>query len=151
MELCMGWYGKAFLEASIGPVIRRLCMEKVAIEVDPIRSGKGAKDVERNVDQLIHWCKEFWNQIYLTRAECPQSVTRSIMFTWSDTIIYREMRQLFYMIRTLVDDQYQASSPSQTINRDLPRQSVSAFCFLRFIVPAILHPHLFGLCPGAFI
>jgi len=27
-------------------------------------------------------------------------------------------------------------------------QSVSAFCFLRFIVPAILHPHLFGLCPG---
>jgi hypothetical protein len=34
---------------------------------------------------------------------------------------------------------------------DLPRQSVSAFCFLRFIVPAILHPHLFGLCSGTFL
>lgn len=72
MELCMAWYGKAFLEASIGSVLRRLCAEKVAIEVDPLRSGKSTKDVERNVDQLIYWCQEFWNQIYSVRAECPQ-------------------------------------------------------------------------------
>lgn len=31
---------------------------------------------------------------------------------------------------------------------DLPWQAVSAFIFLRFIVPAILHPHLFALVPG---
>lgn len=74
MELCMGWYGKAFLEASIGPVLRRLCAEKVAIEVDPARNGKGSKDLERNVDLLIYWCQEFWNQIYSVRSECPQSV-----------------------------------------------------------------------------
>lgn len=35
MEHCMSWYGKAFLEASIGSVLRKLCAEKVAIEVDP--------------------------------------------------------------------------------------------------------------------
>jgi hypothetical protein len=74
MELCMTWYGKAFLEASIGSVIRRVCAEKVAIEVDPFRSGKSTKDVERNVDQLIYWCQEFWTQIYSVRAECPQCV-----------------------------------------------------------------------------
>jgi hypothetical protein len=72
MELCMTWYGKAFLEASIGPVLRRLCAEKIAIEVDPVRSGKGQKDVERNVELLIHWCQEFWKQIYSVRMECPQ-------------------------------------------------------------------------------
>ena len=74
MELCMTWYGKAFLEASIGSVLRRLCAEKVAIEVDPFRSGKSTKDVERNVDQLIYWCQEFWTQIYSVRADCPQCV-----------------------------------------------------------------------------
>ncbi|KAJ7783784.1 GTPase activating protein [Mycena maculata] len=130
MELCMNWYGKAFLEASIGGVLRRLCAEKVGIEVDPMRSGKGTKDVERNLDLLIYWCQEFWNQIYSVRMECPP-----------------EMRRLFETVRRLVEKRYRVKDSSQE-SRELPWQSVSAFCFLRFIVPAILHPHLFGLCPG---
>ncbi|KAF9481431.1 GTPase activating protein [Pholiota conissans] len=130
VELCMAWYGKAFLEASIGSVLRRLCAEKIAIEVDPMRSGKGTKDVERNVEQLIYWCNEFWNQIYSVRSECPN-----------------EMRILFRTIRKLVE-QYSRPDPSSTDNHYLPWQSVSAFCFLRFIAPAILHPHLFGLVQG---
>ncbi|KAJ7092727.1 Rho GTPase activation protein [Mycena epipterygia] len=130
MELCMNWYGKAFLEASIGCVLRRLCAEKVGIEVDPVRSGKGTKDVERNLDLLIYWCQEFWNQIYSVRMECPP-----------------EMRRLFETVRRLVEKRYRVKDSTQE-SRELPWQSVSAFCFLRFIVPAILHPHLFGLCPG---
>ncbi|KAJ7293577.1 GTPase activating protein [Mycena rebaudengoi] len=129
MELCMNWYGKAFLEASIGGVLRRLCAEKVAIEVDPMRSGKGTKDVERNLEQLIYWCGEFWKQIYAVRTECPP-----------------EMRRLFETVRKLVEKRYRVNTSPES--RELPWQSVSAFCFLRFIVPAILHPHLFGLCPG---
>ncbi|KAF7339472.1 Elongation of fatty acids protein [Mycena sanguinolenta] len=129
MELCMNWYGKAFLEASIGSVLRRLCGEKIAIEVDPVRSGKGTKDVEKNLDLLIYWCQEFWNQIYSVRTECPS-----------------EMRRLFETVRKLVEKHYRMNSTQES--RELPWQSVSAFCFLRFIVPAILHPHLFGLCPG---
>ncbi|KAJ7225513.1 GTPase activating protein [Mycena pura] len=130
MELCMNWYGKAFLEASIGQVLRRLCAEKVSIEVDPVRSGKGTKDVDRNLDLLIYWCQEFWNQIYSVRMECPL-----------------EMRRLFETIRKLVEKRYRIKDLTPE-SRELPWQSVSAFCFLRFIVPAILHPHLFGLCPG---
>jgi len=126
----MIWYGRGFLEASIGNVLRRLCSEKITIEVDPVRSGKSAKDLERNVDQLIYWCREFWNQIYSVRSECPH-----------------EMRRLFETIRKLVENRYRVTDTSLD-NRELPWQSVSAFCFLRFIVPAILHPHLFGLCPG---
>ncbi|KAJ6509536.1 GTPase activating protein [Mycena vitilis] len=130
MELCMNWYGKAFLEASIGSVLRRLCAEKVGIEVDPMRSGKGTKDVERNLELLIYWCREFWEQIYSVKTECPP-----------------EMRRLFETVRQLVEKRYRIKDSSPE-SRELPWQSVSAFCFLRFIVPAILHPHLFGLCPG---
>ncbi|KAF8216242.1 Rho GTPase activation protein [Mycena galopus ATCC 62051] len=115
MELCMNWYGKAFLEASIGSVLRRLCAEKVGIE--------------KNLDLLIYWCQEFWNQIYSVRTECPP-----------------EMRRLFETVRKLVEKHYRMNATPES--RELPWQSVSAFCFLRFIVPAILHPHLFGLCPG---
>jgi hypothetical protein len=61
------------------------------------------------------------------------------------------MRQLFEYIRQLVEERYSNGHGTDTKNDDLPRQSVSAFCFLRFIVPAILHPHLFGLCSGMFL
>lgn len=58
------------------------------------------------------------------------------------------MRRLFETVRKLVEKRYRPEDATYETNRDLPWQSVSAFCFLRFIVPAILHPHLFGLCPG---
>ncbi|KAI0047832.1 Rho GTPase activation protein [Auriscalpium vulgare] len=133
VELLMGWYGKAFLEASVGSTIRRLCAENIAIEVDPLRDplrSKSVKDIERNVETLVYWCQEIWNQIYSVRAKCPS-----------------DMRRLFERVRQLVEKRYKTKGTSDS-SRDLPWQSVSAFCFLRFIVPAILHPHLFGLCPG---
>lgn len=131
MELAMAFYGKAFLESSIGSTIRRICSEKIAIEVDPVRSGKGAKEVERGVDQLIHWSQEVWNQIYAVRNQCPH-----------------ELRRLFEHVRKLVEKHYHTKDSQDPHNRELPWQSVSAFCFLRFIVPGILNPHLFGLYPG---
>ncbi|KAI8995639.1 Rho GTPase activation protein [Trametes punicea] len=128
VELYMSWYGMAFLESSVGATIRRLCSEKVAIEVDPVRIGKGPKAIEKNVDLLVSWCREFWDHIYEARTQCPL-----------------ELRRLFEHIRRLVESRYRIRDDQ---NRELPWQSVSAFCFLRFIVPAILHPHLFGLLPG---
>jgi hypothetical protein len=68
----MGWYGKSFLEASVGFAIRRLCLDNVSIEVDPLRNAKGPKDVERNVDLLVYWCREIWEQIYSVRQQCPE-------------------------------------------------------------------------------
>ena len=63
-------------------------------------------------------------------------------------VFVSEMRMLFKSIRTLVEQRYRTAPGSVDNNNNLPWQSVSAFVFLRFIVPAILHPHLFGLCPG---
>ncbi|KAJ3791000.1 GTPase activating protein [Lentinula aff. detonsa] len=132
VELCMKYYGKAFLEASVGPIIRRLIAEKVAIEVDPMRTPKGAKEAEKGLELLIYWCQEFWKQIYSVREECPP-----------------EMRRLFCTIRELVEERFSSSGNSAIqAKHDLRWQGVSAFCFLRFIVPAILNPHLFHLYPG---
>lgn len=72
VELLMAWYGKDFLDASIGDTIRRICAENISIEVDPLRSSKGVKDIERNVELLVHWCRQIWNQIYSVRTECPK-------------------------------------------------------------------------------
>ena len=74
VELCMSWFGKSFLEASIGNVLRRVYADEVTLEVDPTRNGKNTKDTERNVEHLIYWCKEFWDQIYSVRAACPKFV-----------------------------------------------------------------------------
>jgi hypothetical protein len=133
IELFMTWYGKCFLKSSVGGVIRRICAERVSIEVDPSKTSKPIRDLEKNVDALVLWCQELWDSIYRARSECPP-----------------EMRRLFEHIRKLVEKRCRATRtlPDDGSQNDYPWQAVSAFIFLRFIVPAILHPHLFGLVPG---
>lgn len=55
------------------------------------------------------------------------------------------MLKLFAHIRTLVETRYNVSKDRYP---DLPWQGVSAFVFLRFFTPAILHPHIYGFWPG---
>ena len=74
MELTMKFYGTNFLESSIGSIVRRLCDEKVAIEVDPVKNTKGPKDIDRNMEQLNLCCQAIWDQIYSARGECPKYV-----------------------------------------------------------------------------
>ena len=56
--------------------------------------------------------------------------------------MHSELRVLFKRIRTSVEERFGPQSGA------LPWQGVSAFCFLRFIVPAILYPNIWGLYPG---
>lgn len=129
----MAWYGKSFLEFSVGGVIRRISIERVSIEVDPSKIPQPSRDPDKNVDTLVQWCQELWDSIYRARSECPP-----------------EMRRIFEHIRKLVEKRCRATKtlPEDGSQNDFPWQTVSAFIFLRFIVPAILHPHLFGLVPS---
>jgi len=124
----MASHGSAFLDASLGGVLRRIWSERVAIETDPIRSRKAGKNVEKNVELLVQWCQELWKSIYDAREYCPD-----------------EMRGIFVHIRALIEARYLVHAGHHP---DLPWQGVSAFLFLRFFVPAILNPHLFGFWPG---
>jgi hypothetical protein len=65
--MLMGWYGRQFLELSLGNTVRRICGESIAIEIDTARGGT-AKDVER----LLVLCSDAWKDIYKARKECPQ-------------------------------------------------------------------------------
>ena len=65
-ELLMGWYGKTWLEQSLGNSVRRLCVENVALETDPSRGG-----TSRDVTTLLQWCTDIWRDIYDARYECP--------------------------------------------------------------------------------
>ncbi|KAI0689605.1 Rho GTPase activation protein [Cytidiella melzeri] len=128
LEAYMSIHGGVFLEASLGGVLRRICSDRVAIETDPIRSRKTGRNIEKNVELLAHWCQEFWRSIYDARKQCPE-----------------EMREIFVHIRSLIESRYQVHTSHHA---DLPWQGVSAFLFLRFFIPTILHPHLYGFWPG---
>ena len=150
MELSMNWYGKAFLEASVGSVIRKLCREKVAIEVDPARRSKGSKDIERNFELLTTWCQEFLDQIYAVRTECPQYVSRDCLPSTKSWHWPRELCCLFEILRVLVEKRF-GSELSKESHKNMQYRCVTAFCFLRFLVPAILNPHLFGFHLGSHV
>lgn len=67
----MSFFGRSFLEASVGPSIAELCSERVELETDPSRNTRGPKDVEQSVRQLHVWCMKFWSNIYNARDQCP--------------------------------------------------------------------------------
>lgn len=63
----------------------------------------------------------------------------------------QKRRQKDYSESALGDsdsDESQVDHGKRTYQKDLKWQAVSSFVFLRFFVPAILNPHLFGLVDG---
>ena len=68
----MNIFGRPFLEASIGSVVRRMCAERVMIEIDVSKLPKGTRDLDSNVKTLVYWCEQMWNGIWKCRGDCPQ-------------------------------------------------------------------------------
>ncbi|KAG8874193.1 hypothetical protein FRB97_006080 [Tulasnella sp. 331] len=109
MEFAMACYGKAWLEESIGKVVRRLVAENVQVVVDlsslerrakaaatgkdgpqgPVELTNTVKELEANVKTLIYWFQEIWTSILNARGDCPN-----------------ELRLLFQKIRFLVDQRW---------------------------------------------
>jgi hypothetical protein len=65
--------GSEFLEASIGEPVRRLCAERLEIEIDPSRVKGNTSDraMLDQVSELQKWTGKVWNQIYASRQRCP--------------------------------------------------------------------------------
>jgi hypothetical protein len=76
----MSFFGRPFLEASVGPSIQELCTERIELETDPARNTKGAKDLENSIRALPIWCNKFWANVYKMRDFCPPYVERWLCF-----------------------------------------------------------------------
>ncbi|OAV90772.1 hypothetical protein PTTG_06083 [Puccinia triticina 1-1 BBBD Race 1] len=126
LEAYMRIVGSSFLESSVGSVIRRICMAKAELEIDPsklkssLSSHQKEKIANENAKELKKISNEIWQSMYINRSKCPN-----------------RLRKIFVKIQELVGDAYD--------DQDMRLTSISAFVFLRFFVPAILNPRLFNL------
>lgn len=121
LELHMRRLGKEFLEAVLGERMRDIDESEPECEVDPNKL-QSPEALQRNWRNLILLTESIWRSIYQGAHKCPP-----------------ELRQLFRHIRSCCEDRYGA------FLRTVSYSSVSAFLFLRLLVPAILNPSLFGL------
>lgn len=96
MDFAMRWYGKAWLDESLGMVIQRIVAEKVHVETDMAhiekslrRDGSGghidasslAKELESNVKTLVYWCEQVWTSVVNARGQCPKCVASYAVYT----------------------------------------------------------------------
>ncbi|PLW29348.1 hypothetical protein PCASD_17602 [Puccinia coronata f. sp. avenae] len=125
LEAYMRIVRRSFLELSVGPVIRRICMTKVELEINPAKlksslvPSEGEND-QRERQELKKVANEIWQSIYINRSRCPTP-----------------LRKIFGKIHGLVGDAYN--------DQDMQLTLISALIFLRLSVPAILNPRLFNL------
>ncbi|GAA5989553.1 hypothetical protein JCM11641_004595 [Rhodosporidiobolus odoratus] len=124
VELYLRLIGAEYLDASIGEPIRRICAEKVEIEIDPMKLKPGwkEKELQANIHALHDWTLTVWNSIYDAREKCPH-----------------DLRQIFGHIQRIVVEKYGLGEEQKNTRWTC----VSAFIFLRFFVPAVLNPKLF--------
>ncbi|GAA6028158.1 hypothetical protein JCM8097_006889 [Rhodosporidiobolus ruineniae] len=126
VELYLRLIGSEYLDASIGEPIRRICAERVEIEIDPMKLKPGwkEKELQANIHALHEWTLTVWNSIYDAREKCPH-----------------DLRQIFGHIQRIVVEKYGVSEEQKNTRWTC----VSAFIFLRFFVPAVLNPKLFSI------
>ncbi|GAA5828917.1 hypothetical protein JCM11251_005917 [Rhodosporidiobolus azoricus] len=130
VELYLRLIGAEYLDASIGEPIRRICAERVEIEIDPMKMKPGykEKELQANIHLLQEWALTVWNSIYDAREKCPH-----------------DLRQIFGHIQRIVVEKYGLGEEQKNTRWTC----VSAFIFLRFFVPAVLNPKLFFIVSAA--
>lgn len=70
VEMHMRSVGSDYLDNTVGPVLRRLCEERIFIEIDPSRLDHRSS-LHENVRNLETWCDAVWSSIYNSRHSCP--------------------------------------------------------------------------------
>ena len=71
----MLYYGQAFLDMSVGKVIRNMCLRSISFDTKTFLSDKQTgKGVAHQVSTFVFWLQEMWDSIYNCRNECPACV-----------------------------------------------------------------------------
>eukprot|EP01119_Soliformovum_irregulare_P019013 TRINITY_DN593_c0_g1_i4.p1 TRINITY_DN593_c0_g1~~TRINITY_DN593_c0_g1_i4.p1 ORF type:complete len:657 (-),score=175.68 TRINITY_DN593_c0_g1_i4:386-2356(-) len=112
--------GLPYLKATLGDSIQRLYTLKHSCELDPTRLEEG-EDAKENLHNLETEVQTILGKIFAALDACPT-----------------DMRKMFQTLQSEVKAKYGEDHIARYT-------SVSGFIFLRFWVPAILGPKLFGL------
>jgi hypothetical protein len=124
LDLHMKRLGKEYLEETLSEKLKEINDKDPECEVDPNKVSS-QNELDRNWRRLINCTEEVWRVIYNSVSRCPH-----------------ELRLIFRHIRACAEDRY------GDFLRTVQYSSVSGFLFLRFFVPAVLNPKLFGLLKG---
>ncbi|KAL5394232.1 hypothetical protein PMIN02_005161 [Paraphaeosphaeria minitans] len=121
LDFHMKRLGKEYLEETLSDKLREINEKDPECEVDPNKVSS-QHELDRNWRRLINLTEDLWRAIYNSISRCPQ-----------------ELRLIFRHIRACAEDRF------GDFLRTVQYSSVSGFLFLRFFVPAVLNPKLFGL------
>ncbi|GAB7341659.1 hypothetical protein MBLNU457_g0008t1 [Dothideomycetes sp. NU457] len=121
LDIHMRRVGSDYLTLAVGGVILKINERDPECEVDTNRVTN-EHELRRNWYRLTQTAEEVWKAISSTAQKCPV-----------------ELRLIFRHIKACAEDRY------GDFLRSVSYSSVSGFLFLRFFLPAILNPSLFGL------
>jgi len=124
LDFHMQRLGKEYLEETLSDKLKEINEKDPECEVDPNKVSS-QHELDRNWRRLINLTEDMWRAIYNSVSRCPQ-----------------ELRLIFRHIRACAEDRF------GDFLRTVKYSSVSGFLFLRFFVPAVLNPKLFGLLKG---
>ncbi|KAI9893809.1 MAG: hypothetical protein M1814_005362 [Vezdaea aestivalis] len=113
--------GGDYLQETLRVVIEEVERANLDCEVDPNRASAAA-NLELNWTNLMAITQRTWDAIKVSAKRCPY-----------------DLRFLMRYVRSNVEDRFGGFLQSVSYS------SVSAFLFLRFLVPSILNPRLFNL------
>ncbi|KAG0280142.1 hypothetical protein BGZ95_011139 [Linnemannia exigua] len=132
LDAYMRLVGTEYLDDTLGDILRSICKNKVACEVDPSR-------LEKNDD-----LKTQWRILMLHTRTCWRAVAESVNH------FPKELLRVFSHLQRRLTEKFSEPSSSGTRSPEpnelagLARYTgVSGFVFLRLICPAILGPKLF--------
>ncbi|KAJ1966553.1 hypothetical protein H4R35_006970, partial [Dimargaris xerosporica] len=126
LDAYMKIVGLAYVEETIGTLIRNICHYRVMCEVDPAKLPAG-DDVAAQWKILLLYVRILWSSIEQSKPRCPS-----------------ELRLIFSRLRKVIEDRFGHHADPNAVST-ARYTCVSGFFFLRLICPAILSPKQYGL------
>ncbi|XP_065672568.1 ras GTPase-activating protein 1 isoform X3 [Hydra vulgaris] len=120
MDQYMKMIATPYLQQTIKSVILKIMESKQCCELNPSQVEKGS-NVAENLQQLIKFLEEITSNIFSSASSCP-----------------KQLRYLFYCLQAAAKKNW----PNES---NIGTRVVSAFLFLRLIVPATLNPKMHNL------